>query len=206
MTHPSARPIVLIVRDGWGSNPHPEHNDVNAIHLASTPVDERLMATYPHVLIRTCGVDVGLPAGVMGNSEVGHQNIGAGRIVEQELMRITGRIRDGNFFSNDVLVEAFESAIRSDGNVHIMGLCSDGQVHSDLDHLYALLDMVGKQVFPPHRVYVHAFTDGRDTPPRAGIGYVEAIEEINKAGKSHDAQARTNGMCPVASGTTANRV
>ena len=189
MAHPNARPIVLIVRDGWGRNPHPKHNDVNAIHLANTPVDERLMAKYPHTLIRTCGHDVGLPAGVMGNSEVGHQNIGAGRIVEQELMRITGRVQDGSFFSNDVLVHAFENAIRTDGNVHIMGLCSDGQVHSDLDHLYALLDIAGKHVFPPDRVYVHAFTDGRDTPPRAGIGYLEAIE----------AKCREVGVNPVAS-------
>ena len=189
MTRSDTRPIVLIVRDGWGSNPHAEHNAANAIYLANTPVDERLMAGYPHVLIRTCGHDVGLPTGVMGNSEVGHQNIGAGRIVEQELMRITGRIEDGTFFSNDVLVEAFDSAIKSDGNVHIMGLCSDGKVHSDLDHLYALLDMVGKQSVPPDRVFVHAFTDGRDTAPQAGIGYMEAIE----------AKCRHAGVNPVAS-------
>src|SRR5262245_998989 len=100
------RPVVLIIRDGWGANPYPEWNHANAVYLARKPVDDRLMETYPHVLIHTSGNDVGLPDRVMGNSEVGHQNIGAGRIVEQELMRITGRIRDGAFFSNPVLVEA----------------------------------------------------------------------------------------------------
>ena len=104
------RPVMLIVRDGWGCNPHPEWNHANAVHLARKPVDDHLMRTYPHVLIRTCGNDVGLPQGVSGNSEVGHQNIGAGRIVEQEIMRITGRIRDGSFFSNPVLAGAYDAA------------------------------------------------------------------------------------------------
>lgn len=185
----NARPIVLIVRDGWGSNPNPEWNHANAIHLARTPVDDRLMERYPHVLIHTCGRDVGLPDGVMGNSEVGHQNIGAGRIVEQEIVRITGRIQDGTFYSNDTLVEAFEHAVRTEGNMHIMGLCSDGRVHSDLDHLFALLDMAQKQIFPGDRVFVHAFADGRDTPPQAGVAFLETIE----------AKCREVGVNPVAS-------
>ena len=180
---------MLIIRDGWGTNPHVEWNHANAIHLASTPVNDRLMADYPHVPVHTSGRDVGLPDGVMGNSEVGHQNIGAGRIVEQEIVRITGRIEDGTFYSNDVLVNAFEHAIRSDGNIHLMGLCSDGRVHSDLDHLYGLLKMTCKEVFPGNRVYVHAFMDGRDTPPNAGVDFLEAIE----------AKCLENGVNPVAS-------
>ncbi|MCH8992792.1 MAG: 2,3-bisphosphoglycerate-independent phosphoglycerate mutase [Acidobacteria bacterium] len=166
----------MIIRDGWGVNPDPEWNRANAVHLARTPVDSRLTAEYPHVLIRTSGNDVGLPDGVMGNSEVGHQNIGAGRIVEQEIMRITSRIDDGSFFSNPALVRAFERAAQTGGDVHMIGLCSDGRVHSDLDHLYGLLAMTRRQVFPGDRVFVHAFTDGRDTLPNSGIAFLEAIE------------------------------
>ncbi|GMU38997.1 MAG: 2,3-bisphosphoglycerate-independent phosphoglycerate mutase [Phycisphaerae bacterium] len=171
------RPVVLIVRDGWGANPHPEWNHANAVHLARKPVDDRLMATYPHVLIKTSGRDVGLPDGTMGNSEVGHQNIGAGRIVEQEIMRITGRIEDGMFFENPVLVGAFEHARKTGGGVHLMGLCSNGQVHSDLDHLYALMDLSGRLRFPGDRVWIHAFTDGRDTPPFSGVDFLRQIDE-----------------------------
>ncbi|MBI4717942.1 MAG: 2,3-bisphosphoglycerate-independent phosphoglycerate mutase [Planctomycetes bacterium] len=169
-------PVVLIVRDGWGANPHPEWNHANAVHLARTPVDDGLMAAYPHVLIHTSGNDVGLPEGVMGNSEVGHQNIGAGRVVEQEIMRITGRIRDGAFFRNPGLLGAYERAAQRGGAVHIMGLCSDGRVHSDLEHLYGLLELARRARFPGDRVFIHAFTDGRDTPPTAGLGYLEQIE------------------------------
>lgn len=171
------RLVVLIVRDGWGANPHPEWNHANAVHLARKPVDDRLMATYPHVLIKTSGRDVGLPDGTMGNSEVGHQNIGAGRIVEQEIMRITGRIEDGTFFKNPVLVGAFEHARKTRGGVHLMGLCSNGQVHSDLDHLYALMDLSVRLRFPGDRVWIHAFTDGRDTPPFSGVDFLRQIDE-----------------------------
>lgn len=171
------RPVVLIVRDGWGANPHPEWNRANAVQLARKPVDDRLMATYPHVLIKTSGRDVGLPDGTMGNSEVGHQNIGAGRIVEQEIMRITGRIEDGMFFENPVLVGAFEHARKTGGGVHLMGLCSNGQVHSDLDHLYALMDLSIRLRFPGDRVWIHAFTDGRDTPPFSGVDFLRQIDE-----------------------------
>lgn len=189
MTTPSHKPIVLIVRDGWGTNPHPEWNHANAVYLANTPVDDRLMNAYPHVLIKTSGCDVGLPDGVMGNSEVGHQNIGAGRIVEQEVMRITGRIHDDTFFTNENLIQAFKRANQTDGNVHIMGLCSDGRVHSDLDHLFGLLELSSRLKFPGSRVYVHAFTDGRDTAPRGGIDYIATIEE----------KCRGLGINPVAS-------
>src|SRR3954463_10361796 len=150
------RPFVLIVRDGWGQNPHPEMDSYNAIKQAKHPVDDRLMREYPHVLIKTSGEDVGLPVGVMGNSEVGHQNIGAGRIVDQETMRITRRIRDGSFFTNKTLVDAFAHAKKNSSNVHILGLCSDGRVHSDQEHAYALLEMAKKQGFPGNRVLVHA--------------------------------------------------
>jgi 2,3-bisphosphoglycerate-independent phosphoglycerate mutase len=170
------RPLVLIVRDGWGANPHPEWNHANAVHLARTPVDDRLMADYPHVLIHTSGEDVGLPDGVMGNSEVGHQNIGAGRIVDQELMRITRTIRDGSFFARPALIGAFERANQTGGRVHIMGLCSDAGVHSVLPHLYACLEQGKRLGFPGDRVFIHAFTDGRDSPPDAGIEFVRQIE------------------------------
>ncbi len=135
------RPLLLIVRDGWGHNPHPQWNHANAVYLARTPVDDRLTAEYPHVLIHTSGEDVGLPAGVMGNSEVGHQNIGAGRVVDQEIMRITRAIRDGSFFRNDGLCGAIEHCRRTGGNLHLMGLCSDAGVHSVLEHAYAVLEL-----------------------------------------------------------------
>ncbi len=170
------RPLVLIIRDGWGANPDPKWHEANAIALASTPVDDELMAAYPHALVHCSGEEVGLPAGVMGNSEVGHQNIGAGRIVDQEIMRITRRVRDGSFFSNPVLVEAFQRASETGGAVHIMGLCSDGRVHSDLDHLYAILELSRRVGFDGRRVWVHAFMDGRDTPPESGAGFLEQIE------------------------------
>ena len=189
MNRPTHRPIVILIRDGWGSNPHPEWNHANAVHLARKPVDDRLMADYPHVLIRTCGRDVGLPDGVMGNSEVGHQNIGAGRIIEQEIMRITGRIHDGSFFTNRTLVGAFEHAMRSGGHVHILGLCSDGRVHSDLDHLYGLLELSRRLRFPGDRVAVHAITDGRDTSPNRGVEFIQAVE----------GKCREVGVSPVAS-------
>ena len=162
------RPFVLIIRDGWGENPHPEMDSYNAVKLAKHPVADRLMGEYPWVLIKTSGEDVGLPVGVMGNSEVGHQNIGAGRIVDQETMRITRRIRDGSFFKNPTLVKAFEHAKKNNSNVHIFGLCSDGRVHSDQEHAYAILEMAKKQNFPGDRVLIHAITDGRDTARRPG--------------------------------------
>jgi len=186
---PSPRPVVLIVRDGWGHNPHLEWNHANAVRLANAPVDRRLMAMYPHVLIRTSGHDVGLPAGVAGNSEVGHQNIGAGRVVEQEIMRITGRIRDGSFFSNPVPVDAFRRAGERGARVHIMGLCSDGRVHSDLDHLFGILELGRRLEFPGDRVFVHAFTDGRDTSPTGAVHYIDQVE----------AKCRSLGIQPVAS-------
>ncbi len=175
-SQPLSPPVVLVIRDGWGENPHPEHDRFNAVKLARTPVDDALRRHWPWTLIKTCGEDVGLPAGVMGNSEVGHQNIGAGRIVDQEIMRITRRIRDGSFFESPPLRGAFEHARASGGNVHIMGLVSDGQVHSDLEHCFALIDLAKRMQFPGDRVFVHAFTDGRDTGPKTGLGFIRRLE------------------------------
>lgn len=170
------RPVVLIVRDGWGANPHPEGNRGNAIHLGRTPNTDRLMAEYPHVLIHTSGENVGLSAGTMGNSEVGHQNLGAGRIVDQEVMRITRRIRDGSFYENAALCEAADRARQSGGCVHIMGLASDIGVHSVLGHLYAVVELCKRRGVDADKVVVHAFGDGRDSPPDSGIGYIREIE------------------------------
>lgn len=170
-------PLVLIVRDGWGENPHPEHDAFNGVRLAQTPVADRLMAEWPTTLIRTSGEDVGLPVGTMGNSEVGHQNLGAGRIVDQEVMRITRAIRDGRFFTNEALRGAFAHAAATGGQVHLLGLVSDGQVHSDLDHLFALIDLAVREGFPAGRLLVHAITDGRDTGPTTGLGFLRATEE-----------------------------
>ena len=170
---------MLIVRDGWGQNPHRSHDAFNALKLASTPIDQRLSSAYPTVLIKTSGEDVGLPVGpdgpVMGNSEVGHQNIGAGRIVDQELMRISRAIRDGRFATNPTLHEAFRRAKESGTSVHLMGLVSDGQVHSDLSHLIALLQLARVCDFPADRLFVHVFTDGRDCPPRSALGYLATL-------------------------------
>ena len=168
-TTPTNAPLVLIIRDGWGENPHPEHDAFNAVKLAKTPVADRLMAEWPSTLIHTCGEDVGLPAGIMGNSEVGHQNIGAGRIVDQESMRITRAIHNGSFFENRGLGGAFDHARSTGGRVHLLGLVSDGQVHSDLEHLYALLDLAARAQFPADRLVIHAITDGRDTAPKEGV-------------------------------------
>ncbi len=183
LTDVRRKPVVLIIRDGWGKNPHPEWDDANAIHLAKTPVDDSLRRHFPHVLVRTSGEDVGLPDGVMGNSEVGHQNIGAGRIVDQEVMRITRAVRDGSFFENPVLLEAIDHVRRSGGTLHLLGLMSDGRVHSDLQHAYAVVDLVKRSGLDGDRFAVHAITDGRDTSPTAGIEFVGQLEaKMREAG------------------------
>ncbi len=180
---PTKRLVVLIIRDGWGHNPHPQWNHANAVHLAQTPVNDRLMAEYPTIQIHTSGEDVGLPAGVMGNSEVGHQNIGAGRIVNQEVMRITRAIRQGSFFERPNLTGAFEHARRTGGSVHLMGLVSDGRVHSDLEHALAVVDLCRKLDFDGQRFFLHAFTDGRDTSPNSGLGFARQVEDhLGKTG------------------------
>ena len=178
---PATPPCVLVIRDGWGRNPNPGHHEFNAIERASTPRGDQLQENWPSTLIRTSGGDVGLPTGptgpVMGNSEVGHQNIGAGRIVDQELMRITRSIESGTFFENAALDAAFGRVGSSGGKVHLIGLVSDGQVHSDLDHLLAIITMARRQGVPSEALVVHAITDGRDTPPTGGRGYLRVVEE-----------------------------
>src|SRR5687768_7608500 len=168
------RPLVIIVRDGWGSNPHAQWDHANAVKLARHPVDDKLMAEYPHVLIATSGFDVGLPEGTMGNSEVGHQNIGAGRIVDQESVRITKAIRNGEFFDNPVLDAAVTNALEKQTDLHLFGIVSDAGVHGLLEHLFACLGLAKKRGL--NRVYLHAFTDGRDTPRSSGLPYIHAVE------------------------------
>ena len=168
------------------ANPHSEHDEFNAVHLARTPIADNLASEWPSVLIRTSGEDVGLPIGpkgpVMGNSEVGHQNLGAGRIVNQELMNITNSIRSGSFFENIALDAAFGHAASTGGRVHLLGLVSDGQVHSDLDHLFALIECARRRGVPRDGLLVHAITDGRDTPPNAALRYLPQVEEaLSKA-------------------------
>jgi 2,3-bisphosphoglycerate-independent phosphoglycerate mutase len=173
------RPFVLIIRDGWGYNPEPKENEYNSIKQAETPVDDMLMKDYPTCLINTDGLSVGLPEGTMGNSEVGHQNIGAGRVVPQESVRISNTIKDGSFFENEEFLKAIDFAKKNNGKLHLMGLCSDIGVHSLLNHLYGLLELAKKHDL--EEVYIHAFTDGRDSPPTSGAGYIEKIEK--KAGE-----------------------
>ncbi|MEM9292809.1 MAG: 2,3-bisphosphoglycerate-independent phosphoglycerate mutase [Acidobacteriota bacterium] len=171
----SPSPVVLIVRDGWGRNPHPEHDEFNAIHRASTPRCDALLEQFPWTLIATSGEDVGLPADTMGNSEVGHQNLGAGRIVDQESVRLTKSIREETFFDNEVLVKAVEGSRQRGGAVHLFGIASDAGVHGLLTHLYACVEFCRRR--GQERVYVHLFTDGRDTGPFTGAGYVQQVEE-----------------------------
>src|SRR5438552_867327 len=168
------RPLVLVVRDGWGRNPYPKWNDANAVFLAKHPVADKLMAEYPSALIHTSGFDVGLPQGTMGNSEVGHQNIGAGRIVDQESVRISKEIRSGHFFDNVEMNAAVQNALQNGTNLHLFGIVSDAGVHGLLEHLYACLELCNRRGLT--RVFLHAFTDGRDTSPKSGIGYIRQVE------------------------------
>ena len=187
VTKPSNCPCVLIIRDGWGINPHPQERAADGTRLGKTPVCDRLEQEWPHTLIKTSGEDVGLPIEngepVMGNSEVGHQNIGAGRIVDQELMRITRAVRSGEFARNEGLVAACAHAkgTTDDGRaraLHIMGLVSGGKVHSDFLHLETLVQLAKSQGVPSDRVFVHVFTDGRDTAQQSGLPVVERLEEL----------------------------
>jgi len=170
----SYHPFVLIVRDGWGHNPNPKHDSFNAIKMAITPNDDRLMANYPWTLIRTSGEDVGLPAGTMGNSEVGHQNLGAGRVVNQESVRITKAIHDQSFFENPVLTAAITQSKTAGRKVHLLGIASDAGVHGLITHLDACLELCKK--LDQDQVAVHLLTDGRDTGPYTGKEFVTQVE------------------------------
>ena len=167
------RPVVLIIRDGWGENHNPEHDSFNAVKLANTPVADKLTADWPRTELMACGLDVGLPVGVMGNSEVGHQNIGAGRIVDQEIVRIDKGFKEQTVRDNAVLQGAFDAA-KSGGALHLMGLVSDAGVHAMLEHLYGLLRLAKADGL--ETVFIHCFTDGRDTPPKSGMGYIQQLE------------------------------
>ena len=165
------KPVVLMVLDGYGLS---DRTEGNAIALANTPVMDKLMKECPFVKGNASGLAVGLPDGQMGNSEVGHMNIGAGRIIYQDLTRITKAIEDGDFFENKALLAAMENCKKNNSNLHLWGLLSDGGVHSHISHVYGLLELAKK--CGVEKVYVHAFLDGRDTAPTSGKGFIEALE------------------------------
>jgi len=166
---------MLMILDGFGDNPR---FDGNGVKLANIPNIRKIWAEYPTTKIAASELAVGLPEGQMGNSEVGHTNIGAGRIIYQELTRITKSIQDGDFFNNEVLVNAIENCKKNNTKLHILGLLSDGGVHSHQEHLYGLLELAKRMNF--NDVYVHCFLDGRDTAPQSAKGYVEALENKMK--------------------------
>ncbi|MGC2658708.1 MAG: 2,3-bisphosphoglycerate-independent phosphoglycerate mutase [Bryobacteraceae bacterium] len=163
------KPLVLTILDGWGYSSAVEGNAIAAAH---TPTYDHLLATYPNTLIYTSGPAVGLPDGQMGNSEVGHMNMGAGRVLYMDVTRIDLLIKTGEFFSNPALIHAMRKA--EGRRLHLMGLCSDGGVHAQLEHLYALIEMAKR--FGLKDVFIHAFTDGRDTPPESGAGYIDQLQ------------------------------
>ncbi len=165
-------PLILMILDGFGISNKTENN---AISKANTPNLDKLFKENPYTQLGASGMDVGLPDGQMGNSEVGHTNIGAGRVVYQELTRITKAINDGEFFNNNELNKAIDNAVQNKSSLHLIGLLSDGGVHSHNSHLYALLELCKRRNFS--NVYIHAILDGRDTPPNSGIDYIKQCEE-----------------------------
>ncbi len=172
------KPVLLVVLDGWGLRAERESN---AIAVAGTPSMDALVREFPSTQLLTSGLSVGLPEGQMGNSEVGHTNLGCGRIVYQDLVRINRAVEDGSFFQNDALLQACRRAKAHGGALHLMGLVSDGGVHSSLDHLQACLDLARREGVA--RCLVHAFMDGRDTPPSSGVEYMRQLERrLDSAG------------------------
>ena len=171
----SKKPTVLMILDGYGLN---DKHEANAVFEGKTPVMDKLMAEYPFVKGNASGMAVGLPEGQMGNSEVGHLNMGAGRIVYQDLTKITKAIQDGDFFENEALLAACKNAKEHDSALHMFGLVSDGGVHSHNSHIYGLLELAKKQGLS--KVYVHCFLDGRDTPPASGKDYVQELADKMK--------------------------
>lgn len=167
----SKKPVMLMILDGFGIT---DKVDGNAIMAAKKPNYDRYFDNYPHTQLSASGLDVGLPKGQMGNSEVGHLNIGAGRIIYQELTRITKEIEEGNFFNNAALNTAIDNALKNNSSLHLLGLLSDGGVHSHIDHLKALLKLAKDKGLK--KVYVHAFMDGRDTPPSSGKDFMADLE------------------------------
>ena len=171
----SKKPVMLMILDGFGIA---EKSEGNAVALANKPNFDRLVKEYPHTQLQASGMAVGLPEGQMGNSEVGHLNIGSGRIVYQELTRITKSIEDGDFFENEALMKAMKNAKENNASLHLMGLLSDGGVHSHIGHLKGLLEFAKKEGL--QKVYVHAFMDGRDVPPSSGKDFIVKAEEMMK--------------------------
>ncbi|CAM3784879.1 2,3-bisphosphoglycerate-independent phosphoglycerate mutase [Vibrio aerogenes CECT 7868] len=167
------KPMALVILDGWG---YREDNDNNAVNNANTPVIDSLLKNNPNTLISASGMDVGLPDGQMGNSEVGHTNIGAGRIVYQDLTRITKAIADGEFQQNEVLTAAIDKAVKAGKAVHLMGLMSPGGVHSHEDHIYAAVELAAAR--GAEKIYLHCFLDGRDTPPRSAENSLKKFDEL----------------------------
>ncbi len=181
------RPFVLIVMDGWGINPRKEGN---AIALAHTPNIDKIARSWPHTAVKTSGEAVGLPSGQMGNSEVGHQNIGAGKRVLQDYTRVSESIRDGSFFSNPALLKAIEHVKKNSSQLHIFGLLGDGGVHAHESHLEALLSLARQH--DVERVYIHAFTDGRDTSPTGGVEFMRLLQaRASEIGQSQAAKVAT---------------
>ncbi|MYH54037.1 MAG: 2,3-bisphosphoglycerate-independent phosphoglycerate mutase, partial [Gemmatimonadetes bacterium] len=185
----SRKPIVLIICDGWGvgaSDPAGIRRQGNAVAMAQTPVRDRLLRERPWSLLATSGEAVGLPPGQMGNSEVGHLNLGAGRIVHQDVTRISMSIAEGSFFNLSELAALAATLQHTGGALHLIGLCSDGGVHSEIGHLHALLEWADSARVP---VRVHCITDGRDTSPTSGAGWIEALAARTAAG--HGARIAT---------------
>lgn len=176
-SHTAKKTALLLILDGWG---HREETEHNAISAANTPIWDKLWQECPHTLITTSGTAVGLPAGQMGNSEVGHMNLGAGRVVYQNLTRIDKAIEDGDFFNNEVLCEAVDKAAKTGKAVHILGLASPGGIHSQEGHLLAMIDLAYKR--GAKKVYFHAFLDGRDTPPRSALTSLQNLQAKLSAG------------------------
>ncbi|WP_416307041.1 2,3-bisphosphoglycerate-independent phosphoglycerate mutase [Neptunicella sp. SCSIO 80796] len=188
----SRKPLVLIILDGWG---YREETTDNAVAQANTPVLDKLVEQYPNTLISGSGLDVGLPDGQMGNSEVGHVNLGAGRIVYQDFTRITKSIQDGDFFTNPVLVDNIDKAVKAGKAVHLMGLLSDGGVHSHQDHIFAAIKLAAQR--GANKIYLHAFLDGRDTPPRSAesaLKQADALFEELGVGKTASIVGRYYAM------------
>ena len=165
-------PTTLIIMDGFGLAPAA---DDNAVTLANTPVLDKLFKEYAHTTLSASGLDVGLPAGQMGNSEVGHTNIGGGRVVFQDLPRISRAIEDGSFFKNEAYNKAMDDCLKNDSSLHLYGLLSDGGVHSHIEHLFALLQMAKDKGLT--KVYVHCFLDGRDVSPTSGKDFLKALQD-----------------------------
>jgi 2,3-bisphosphoglycerate-independent phosphoglycerate mutase len=167
------KPLALIILDGWGYSEDPRHN---AILAADTPIFDHLWEKYPHTLIKASGAEVGLPAGQMGNSEVGHLNIGSGRVVYQEYTRVSRVIRTGSFFCNGTLIDVIDKALATDSAVHIMGLLSPGGVHSHELHIHAMIKLAAERGIK--KLYLHAFLDGRDTAPKSAKESIIAMQQI----------------------------